>query len=213
MRLSTVGFLAILGAVMASPGAAQVPWDSPLLIGPSSPRGLSFYLVDPGEGLGAMAQWQGGGGRSQVGFRAGVAENHADDMAAFGGVDFHGPLVRHSDEFPLDVVWVAGAGVSVGDDAVLSLPVGVSLGRAVTDNDVWFHPYLTPHLVVDAYIGDSESHTHGDSEPHSHVHDDMEMGFVLDLGADFAFSGSWAFRLGASVGEREGLAIGFTIPT
>jgi hypothetical protein len=41
----------------------------------------------------------------------------------------------------------------------------------------------------------------------------MEMGFVLDLGADFSFSGSWVFRLGASVGEREGLAIGFTIPT
>jgi hypothetical protein len=213
LRFAKLFLFAALSVALVSPVSGQVPWDTPLLVGPGSPGGISFFLADPGEGLGAFAQWQGGGGRSQVGFRAGIAEDHADDLAVFGGVDFNGSVFRHTEDFPLDVIWVAGAGVSLGNDAILSFPVGISLGREVTDDEVWFHPYLAPHLVVDAYLGDAEPHSHGEGEAHVHDHDDMNMGFVLDLGADVSFSGSWVFRFGASVGEREGLAIGFRIPT
>jgi len=162
-----------------------------------------------------MGQWQGKGETNRLGFRAGLAETHNDDLAVFGGVDFTGPLVTHSEEFPLDVIWVTGMGVVVaeGDYALLTIPVGVSLGRVVTDDNVWFHPYLAPRLVIDVLLGDEEPHNHGAGEPHSHHHDDLELGFVLDLGADFSFTGNWALRIGASVGDRDGLAVGISIPT
>jgi hypothetical protein len=104
-------------------------------------------------------------------------------------------------------------GIGVGDGAVLTIPIGISLGRVVTDDEVWFHPYLTPRLVVDAFLGDDDPPGHGDEGSHAHSHDDLELGFVLDLGADFSFTGSWALRIGASVGDRDGLAVGFSVPT
>jgi len=108
--------------------------------------------------------------------------------------------MTHSEEFPLDLAWVGGAGAGVGEDVLVSIPFGISFGRVLTTREVWFHPYLTPRFIVDAYLGDGNR-------------DDLDLGFALDLGADFAFSGNWAFRFGASVGDREGLAVGLVLPT
>jgi len=213
MRFGAIALVLGIGFLGGSPLAGQNVWDSPLLIGPGSPGGFSLFLVDPGEGLGAMGRWHGTGASSRVGFRAGVAETHADELYVFGGVDFVGPLYRSSEEFPLDIIWVTGLGLGVRDDAVISIPIGVSIGRVVTEEGVWFHPYLAPRLIMDAYLGDDDLHSHEEGEAHRHGHDDLELGFALDLGADFSFSGSWAIRIGASVGDREGLAIGFSIPT
>lgn len=193
-----------LVATLSTPTSAQVPWESPLLIGPASPGGVSLFLIDPGEGLGAMGQWQASGTGRPVGFRIGLAETHDDRISVFGGVDFTGHLLSHSADFPLDVIWVTGLGVGVQGDAVLTIPFGVSMGRLVTEEGFWFHPYLAPRLVVDAYLGDDETDQHS--------HDDLDLGFALDVGADFSFTGSWAIRLGASVGDRDGLAIGFSLP-
>lgn len=195
---------AALVATLSTPTSAQVPWESPLLIGPASPGGVSFFLVDPGDGLGAMAQWQASGTSRRVGFRIGLAETHDDRMSVFGGVDFTGPIGSHSADFPLDVIWVTGLGVGVRDDALLTIPMGVSMGRLVTEEGFWFHPYLAPRLIVDAYLGDDETH--------QHAHNDLDLGIALDVGADFSLTGGWAIRLGASVGDRDGLAIGFSIP-
>jgi hypothetical protein len=216
MRVLMVGLFLAFSALGASQASAQVRWESPLLVGPGSPGGLSLFLVDPGEGLGAMGQWQGKGEASRLGFRVGLAETHYGDLAVFGGVDFTGPLYSHSDEFPLDVIWVTGVGMGVaaGDYTVVTIPLGVSVGREVIDDDVWFHPYIAPRLVIDAFLGDADPHSHGGGEPHYHSHDDkLELGFVLDLGADFSFTGSWALRIGASVGDRRGLAVGISFPT
>lgn len=207
-----VALFSLLAWALPSSVVAQVPWESPLLIGPASPGGISLLLVDPGEGLGFMAQWRGRGRSRRMGFRAGLAEGHGDDLVAFGGVDFTGPILDASDEFPLDMIWVTGAGLGVGDHSVISIPIGVSLGLEVTENDVWFHPYFAPRLIFDAFLSDDDPHQHGDYEPHWHRDDDLELGFALDFGADFSFAGDWALRIGASVGDRDGLAIGFSLP-
>jgi hypothetical protein len=207
-----VALFSVLAWALPSPAAAQVPWDSPLLIGPGSPGGVSLFLVDPGQGLGFMGQWRGKGSSRRMGFRAGLAEDHGDDLVAFGGVDFTGPILHASDEFPLDMIWVTGAGLGVGDHSVLSIPIGVALGIEVTENDVWFHPYFAPRLIFDAFLGDDDPHRHGEDDLHRHNDSDLELGFALDFGADFAFAGDWALRIGASVGDRDGLAIGFSLP-
>ncbi len=194
--------------VSVSEANAQVPWDAPLMVGPSSPSGFSILLSDPGHsaGIGAFVHWQGGGQRSRMGYRIGLAEEHRgadrdDQLAVFGGVDFSAPLYTHTQEFPLDLVWVAGVGAGFGDDALVSIPFGVSFGRALTTEGVWVHPYFTPRMVVDAFFGDNNG-------------DDLDLDFAVDIGADFAFSDTWAFRFGGSIGDgREGLAIGVVLPT
>lgn len=211
MRSPTVGLAAVLMALGVSPASAQVPWESPLLLGPGSPGGVSFFLVDPAEGLGAMAQWQGRERERRLGFRAGVAEDYKDDLAAFGGVDFTGPLLTHSEEFPLDLIWVTGMGLGVGDAAVVSIPVGLSLGRVLTEQDLWFHPYVATRLVVDAFLGDGNAYGFASGRGPRDGDDDLELGLVLDFGADFSFAGDWSLRIGASVGDREGLAVGLSI--
>ena len=206
--LSSVLFLGLC-ALSSSPASAQIPWESPLLVGPESPAGVSLFLVDPGEGLGAMIHWQGRGGSRPLGFRVGLAETHRDELGVFGGVDLRGAIYSHSEEFPLDVVWVTGAGLGISDGAVITFPVGVSLGRVVTGEDVWFHPYLTPRLVIDAFLGGDEA----DGNGYGRGRNDLDLGLVFDLGADFSFTGSWVLRLGASVGDRDGLAIGLSFPS
>ena len=210
MRCTTVGLALVFLALLAPPVSAQVPWESPLLLGPGSPGGVSLFLVDPGDGLGGMVQWQGRERERRLGFRAGVAEDHQDDLAAFGGVDFTGSLLTHSEEFPLDLIWVTGMGLGIGDAAVISIPVGVSLGRVLTERNLWFHPYVSTRLVVDAFLGEGDSYGFGGGGRRG-GDDDLELGLVVDFGADFSFAGSWALRIGASVGDREGLAVGFSI--
>ena len=71
---------------------------------------------------------------------------------------------------------------------------------------------MAPRLVLDAYIGDDDIHTHHGDDYHRHNRDDLDLSFALDIGADFSPSGTWAVRFGASLGDRDGLAIGFSFP-
>lgn len=195
-RLVWLVFALMVGG--AGPAAAQVAWDSPLLLPPAPPAGFGIYLVEAAGGdLGVMASWRGRG--SMFGFRGGIAEQEfTEDIAAFGGIDFSGRLTRASADFPLDVDWVAGLGLGVGDDATLfSVPFGVSLGRRLDAEGATFTPYGTPRLVVDACLD-----CPGD--------DDIELDFGLDLGVDIALRQGWAIRFGVVLGDdREALAIGF----
>ena len=171
------------------------------MVGPGSPGGLSVLLADPGAGIGAFVHWRGRGEGSRFGYRIGLAEEGRRDnnIAVFGGMDISGRVLSHSDQFPLDLIWVVGVGAGVGSDVLLSFPFGISLGRVLTTEEVWFHPYLTPRLIVDAFFGDANR-------------DDLDLDFAIDLGADFSFSPGWTFRFGASLGDRDGLAFGLALP-
>ncbi|MGW8267049.1 MAG: hypothetical protein ACWGSQ_11825 [Longimicrobiales bacterium] len=201
MRTGIAGLVLLVALFSASEADAQVPWESPLMVGPGSPGGLSVLIADPGAGIGAFVHWRGRGSGSRLGYRLGLAEEGRRDnnIAIFGGVDIAGRILDHSDEFPLDMVWVVGLGGGFGSDILLSFPFGVSLGRVITTEEVWFHPYLTPRLILDAFFGDS-------------ARDDLDLDFALDLGADFSFSPGWTFRFGASIGDRDGLAFGLALP-
>jgi len=204
MRFMTVGLVTgVILLLMAAPARGQVAWDAPLLVAPNSPAGWGVYLVDPGpgpgDGIGVLSTWRGSTAPGGVGYRLGLAEGRGGGLAVYGGLDVSGHLVRHSAEFPLDVAWVTGGGLGVGDDILASFPLGVALGRDFESDGVWFNPYFGPRVVLDAWFGDTHP-----------PRDELSLSLALDLGVDLAFDPGWAIRFGASVGDRRGLGIGMS---
>jgi hypothetical protein len=197
MRRYVAGSAVALLLAVALPAQGQVAWDGPLLVSPSTPSGWGLYLVDPapGDGIGVLTTWRRGGA---YGFRLGLAEDGLDDVAVYGGVDITRSVIRASEDFPLDMNWVLGAGLSTGDALLLSFPAAISLGREFEAEGVWFNPYVAPRVVLDAWLG------------RDGPGDDVALDLSFDLGVDIAFDPGWAIRFAASVGDRSALAIGFS---
>jgi hypothetical protein len=179
-------------------GHAQVAWDTPLLVAPAPPAGFGIYLLNThGGDVGVMGAWRASYWNFQV--RGGLAEGSGpdEDLAVFGGVDYSGRVTRDTQEFPLDIDWVVGAGASIGDGAVLSFPAGLTIGHTFLAENARFTPYITPRVVLDAFL-DTDRGRDGD----------VELDFATDLGLDFRINNSVMFRFGATIGDREGVAIG-----
>ena len=115
-------------------------------------------------------------------------------MAVAGGVDFSGILIKHRDDFPVDLYWVTGAGLGIGESVLVSVPLGLGIGRALDSDGIRFHPYLTPRVILDAPLGGDDN--------------EMSLGFGADLGVDLSFDPGWAFRFGATLGDRTAMSIG-----
>jgi len=189
----------LAGGLVTAPAAplqAQVAWDGPLMVAPATPAGWGVYLIDPagGRGVGVMSTWRTGG---TLGYRVGLAEDAGQDLAVFGGIDASGAFLSPSDDFPLAVNWVTGAGFGIGDSFLLSFPFGVSIGAELETDGVWFHPYLLPRVVLDARLGGGNSNQ-----------EDLSLGLAVDLGLDLSFTSSWAIRFAGSIGDRNALGIG-----
>ncbi len=202
--LAAAGLLAIPASV-----AAQVPWDSPFQMGPGLSGGLGIHLVDfdsrfADDGLGAMVTWRRSAVPTGMGFRVGLAEGFADDVAVFGGVDFGGYLVQENADFPMDLIWAAGVGAGIGDHVLLSFPASLVIGRAFDADGVRFVPYLGPRLDLDASLGRPDP-----------LEDELDLLFTIDLGADIVLSDRAVVRFGAAVGgndAHEALSIGLVLP-
>lgn len=191
----TLLFILLALTLPALPAQAQVAWDSPLLLPPAPRGGWAVYLVDPapGPGIGFLGTWRAD---ANLGFRAGLAEGRRDTMAAYGGVDLSGRLIRGSADVPIDMDWVAGAGLSIGDAILLSFPLGMTLGGVLEADGVRFEPYATPRVVLDAWMGSDRPR------------DGLRLGAAVDLGVDVVFDPRWSIRFAGTLGDREALAIG-----
>jgi hypothetical protein len=203
MRKTMWGVLVALALFLPGVASAQVAWDSPMLLPPGSQPGFGLYLIDVHFGeIGVLGTWRSPSWN--FGLRGGIAEDirrRGDDdsgVAIFAGIDFDGRLTRSSDEFPLDMDWVLGAGLSVGDDVWIAVPLGLSLGHTFRGEGVDFTPYATPRVVLDAILGENGR---GDD-------DDVSLDFAFDLGLDLRFSRNFTVRFGATLGDREAVAIG-----
>jgi hypothetical protein len=165
-------------------------------VGPHTPGGLSLFLVDPspGGGLGALAQWRRAAGAGGLGYRLGVAEDRSGEVSVFGGMDLSGLLATGVEESEIDVVWWSGAGLGVGEDVVVSVPLGLMVGwRGLGDGTV-FAPHGGAHVVLD-------------------IADEVELEGALDLGLDLTLASGWVVRFAASFGGREAIAIGVRVPS
>jgi len=198
LRSLVVAFAA--AACFARPAAAQIAWDSPALISPAVPGGLSLFLVNPAGGdLGALGTFRHAAGPVGLGYRAAIAdESGTSDLAFSAGIDVSGLLARAVEGSEVDVIWWTGGGLGLGSETVITAPLGVILGWTGDGGDVGFSVYGGGHVVLDIITGTG---------------DNVRFDGVLDLGTDIVLSSGWMVRVGASLGDRESLALGMRLPT
>lgn len=199
----SVGLLGF-GAPQAS---GQIPWESTLLLSPSAPAGVSAHLVrfdySIANSLGGLITYRPVAGAGGVGYRIAFAEGNINrEMAVAGGVDFSGLLAQHNEHFPVDLMWFAGFGGGFSDYVTVGVPFGLAFGRPVDGRAAWFNPYLSTRGVIEYGFGDWSPPDEG-----------ATLGVAVDVGADIAFGSARALilRLGASLGDRQTLVVGFNM--
>ena len=187
--------LAAAVLLVPTPAAAQVVWDSPLLAAPQPEAGYGFYLFEPaGADLGLLGTFKGAG--SSLRYRLGIADGIGDGIAVLGGVDYSRLLRSRDADFPLDVGWVIGAGLGYQEWLSLSIPFGFSAGVPIQTEDLRFTPFITPRVVVDAFLDAPEGA------------DGTDLDFAVDIGLDVGIGRTWGLRFGATLGDRDALGIG-----
>lgn len=209
MRRSGVLTTGLLTLVVGLPSAAdgQVVWDGPMMVSPGAPAGWGLHLVDPhpGEGVGGVFTWRANPAPVGMGFRVGVVEGDLNDAALIGGLDVAGSVYSAIEEdFELDLIWFAGAGLGLDDVVTLSFPLGMAVGWSFQEENLAFRPYLAPRMVVDAILGTLPEN--------AAPRDDFDLGFAAEVGLDLAFDPRFGIRAAGSFGDREAISIGVTFP-
>lgn len=198
MRLTAV-LIACSAVLVPCASNAQIVWDAPSLMRPGAPSGLSVLLLEahPSDELGVLASWRNAPAPTGFGFRGGLAEDVGGDVAAMFGIDFSGSLSNLEGAGDPGVLWWTGAGMGVGDEFVISFPLGIVLGWRGSDEGVTFMPYAGGHASLDIISGPG---------------DDLDLDASVDLGLDLGFRSGLMARVGVSVGGRDAIGIGVRIP-
>jgi hypothetical protein len=197
MKIRMAALTLLCALALVGEARAQVVWDSPMLVSPRTVAGTGLYLVEPHRaGLGILGTWRGA--PHGLGFRLGVADGGGDGIAVLGGVDMVAPLATVSPDFPLDLSWYSGIGAGYDRWLVVTVPLGLTIGRTFGAPDLRFTPYLSPRLVADAHL---------DRDPPDE-RNRLRLGLAVDLGVDLAFQPGWTIRFGAGLGDRGGIGIG-----
>ena len=181
---------------------AQLPWETPQLLAPHAPRGVSVmaasYAAAPGDGWGAMLIWRRADAPTGLGFRFAAGHGRGGREAIAAGVEAAVWIARVSDSFPVDMIWTTGIGGSYGSSAQVGLPVGVSAGRSFGDESFWFNPYAATRVIVEGRFGGRAPA------------DELDLQLATELGANLSFDRNRRFvvRMAAAIGDRSALAIG-----
>lgn len=197
--------LALLAVVALAfvPGAAAQTTGTPVFLAPLKAfraSEIGFFFTDPGAGFTLEGMYRVGRGPTDIGFRAGIGDNDTQipngpsSTYFLAGVDVRYRLVRATESFPLDGSLTLGLGANFGDGFTVGLiPIGISLGRRVNleGTRTTFTPYFHPVLVP----------TFGDNG-----NDDILFG--VGLGVDIEFSPRFDARLGAGLGDYDGISLG-----
>jgi len=175
---------------------------TPVFLAPTKPfrsSEIGVFFTDPGDGFTLEAMYRVGRGPTDIGFRIGIGDNDVNAPSGpsstffLAGVDFRYRAVRATESFPLDGSLTLGVGGIFGDGITTGLiPIGISLGRMVNleGTRTTFTPYFHPVLVP----------TFGDTAD--------EIQFGIGLGVDIQFSPRLDARLGAGLGDYNGLSLG-----
>ena len=205
-RVARVVALACLIASAPTVAAhAQLAPDSPRLISPHGSGGLGVHWLRaatyPGDEGGLIATWAMPGLPDGMRLRGGVGRGVAGENAAFGGIDLQSSLMRGATLRAFALDWQTGAGVSVGEYVLITLPLGLSGGVSWTSGDVWIAPYLTAGLAADFRVGDAAPER------------EFEVSPSLDVGLDVSFDANRRFVLRAttSLGDRQAVSVGLAL--
>lgn len=202
-------FAALIGAVITSCAAlapadltAQIAPDSPRLISPRGSGGLGLHLVRaetiPGDDGVLVGTWALPFLPDGMRFRGGAGKGAGQTSAILGGIDFQRPLMRRTLTGRFDLDWQGGLGVSFGEYALVTVPVGLTGGVSWTSGAVWLAPYVTAGIAADLRLGGQAP----DRE--------FEVNPALDVGVDLAFDieRRVVVRAAAALGDRQALSIG-----
>ncbi len=93
-------------------------------------------------------------------------------------------------------MWWSGAGLGIGNETVVSVPLGALVGWSGQGGDAILSPYGGGHVTLDISSAGA---------------DNVSLGGSFDFGVDFVLSSGWLVRFGGSVGDRDALALGVKI--
>lgn len=197
MRLRPALCLLVLAGGSASSMAAQatgVPsYNAPYRAFTRSEFGAVLSFPDGG-GTAFEGAYRMASGKFDLGFRGGIfSPGGGGDSRLLLGAEARQRVVTHTEDFPLDGALILGIGGQFASgDAVLIVPVGLSLGRRVDpkDSKISIVPYVQPTGFLVAGSGTSD------------------FLFALGLGADFRLSPKFDARISAGLGDLEGVSIG-----
>jgi hypothetical protein len=198
MRLRPALCLLVLTGGSASSMAAQatgVPsYNAPYRAFTRSEFGAVLSFPDGG-GTAFEGAYRMASGKFDLGFRGGIfSPGGGGDSRLLLGAEARQRVVTHTEDFPLDGALILGIGGQFASgDAVLIVPVGLSLGRRVEpkDSKISIVPYVQPTGFLVAGSGTSD------------------FLFALGLGADFRLSPKFDARISAGLGDLEGVSLGF----
>ena len=198
MRLRPALCLLVLAGGSASSMAAQatgVPsYNAPYRAFTRSEFGAVLSFPDGG-GTAFEGAYRMASGKFDLGFRGGIySPGSGADSRLLLGAEARQRVVTHTEDFPLDGALILGIGGQFASgDAVLIIPVGLSLGRRVEpkDSKISIVPYVQPTGFLVAGSGTSD------------------FLFALGLGADFRLSPKFDARISAGLGDLEGVSLGF----
>lgn len=202
-RKNTFRLLAAVAALSAAPlvsaGAQTLyPAYQPPEI---TDREYNFAVAGADVGTVLLFQWREGWSPiSQFSFEGGILDpDGAGDVMLALGVNYGRQLARASDDLPLDLLLTVGGNTLLGDDFVLEVPVGISLGhRFPLEQGLAITPYIHPRVAFQYWNPDG-----GDS--------DTDVGVAFDLGMNFEVSPRLSLRGTFMFGSDDNDAIGFSL--
>lgn len=195
------GGLALL-LLAAGASHAQVPWETPQLLAPHAPRGVSLvatsYASAPGDGWGVVVAVRTGEAPTGLGFRIAGGQGRGGENAIGGGIEAATWITRAANAFPLDIIAMTGIGGSYGHSTQIALPIGISAGRSLGDDAFWFSPYVSTRVIIEGRLGGSAPE------------DELDLQIATEIGANLSFDRDRNFimRMAAALGDRSALALG-----
>lgn len=191
MNVKTVMIAA--AALLTASGAQAQIWDAPSFLPPRPGDDVGIYLSQPdGSDFALQGIWRQGGNLN-LGVRVGYVDSGLSD-ALLAGAETWGALMSAGADFPVDISWTLGLGAAFGDFTLLSVPVGVTVGRVLVLSPVTLQVYGHPRLALVAASNGNNTTT------------DLE-GF-FDLGGDVHLNEQWKVRLGFTLGGADAFGVG-----
>jgi hypothetical protein len=195
-------FLVVLltaATLLPGPVCAQLSWDAPSLVEPHAPQGLSVLLLnpDPSDDLGGLIHWRHDTASLGLGYRVGLGRDASGDVAGMAGIDVSGILAHTVDGAEVPVLWWTGLGGGLGNNLMVSVPLGLVAGWHGIGHDNVFAPYVGGHVTVDLSTQEGQV---------------VNLDGSVDLGLDLTLVSGFVVRVGACLGGRKALAVGLRFP-